>query len=293
MIPLRSLKDSSMSKLARLSLNGCQKRFQSSAKTVDVPTLHSFGKYAYYDSIVEIAHLNMVRSDAYYIARQRQMREPVDTKTEITKVNKESKSMVFDPKSAKAGPTYHQVFGGSSKTATKSSRRDVSYRDKRKVIGGISVPSRPIEPDNCCMSGCINCVWELFNEDLEEWKQLRSEAALKLNLQKNHKGLGENGEIEKWPHNWEMPPKILDPAFIHTDLQAGAKAYNSDKNMEEIQGMPVGLQVFAMFEKKKKLEKKKRGLASPEEVESVSRSENKLRELAKRRQAAANAGTTL
>ena len=28
---------------------------------------------------------------------------------------------------------------------------------------------RPEEPDNCCMSGCVNCVWDAYREEVEEW----------------------------------------------------------------------------------------------------------------------------
>ncbi|CAF9920665.1 MAG: hypothetical protein GOMPHAMPRED_002104 [Gomphillus americanus] len=36
-------------------------------------------------------------------------------------------------------------------------------------IAGIWVPPKPTEPDNCCMSGCVNCVWDGYREELEEW----------------------------------------------------------------------------------------------------------------------------
>lgn len=198
--------------------------------------LHSFGKYAYYDSVVEVGHLNMVRSDAYYIARQKKQQE-------------EPTSFVFDTRSKDNKPTFSQVFGGSTKTATKSSRRDISYRLESKNIGGVKVPKRPIEPDNCCMSGCINCVWELFNDDLEEWKFKRIQAAKELLKQDKTKK-----NLEKWPTDWESPPKMLDKAFVSHDLPK-----NSEKDVEEIRGMPVGLQVFAMFEKKKKKERQEKG----------------------------------
>lgn len=228
---------------------------------------YSFGKYSYYDAVVDIADLNIVRTDAYYIARQRRRlagNDDVVVPPEarfgtVVSGSASSNSFTFDPRSKPGGPSYDQVFGGSSKTATQSSRRDLSYRNKNKVIAGVRVPARPIEPDNCCMSGCINCVWELFNEDLEEWRHKRAEAAKTLMSQKEKGPLGANGKIELWPHDWELPPKILDSQFISSDQKAMAEKQKADGgDPDEIKGMPVGLQVFAMFEKKKKEERKKK-----------------------------------
>lgn len=35
---------------------------------------------------------------------------------------------------------------------------------------------RPQEPDNCCMSGCVNCVWDTYREEVEEWAARKREA---------------------------------------------------------------------------------------------------------------------
>jgi len=48
------------------------------------------------------------------------------------------------------------------------------------VIGGVLVPPRPEEPDNCCMSGCVNCVWDVYRDDMEDWAAKSQEARAAL-----------------------------------------------------------------------------------------------------------------
>ena len=48
-----------------------------------------------------------------------------------------------------------------------------------QTISGVPVPPRPAEPDNCCMSGCVHCVWDDYRDDIEEWAGRLHEAQAK------------------------------------------------------------------------------------------------------------------
>ncbi|KAK0319525.1 hypothetical protein LTR82_009592 [Friedmanniomyces endolithicus] len=68
---------------------------------------------------------------------------------------------------------FRTVFG--------SGRPDPSDRKrflegKSQLIAGVLVPPRPEEPENCCMSGCVNCVWDFFRDEMEEWAARSGEA---------------------------------------------------------------------------------------------------------------------
>src|SRR5215469_9225660 len=55
------------------------------------------------------------------------------------------------------------VFG--SRLAGPAERRAELER-KSVNVAGIMVPPRPEEPDNCCMSGCVNCVWDRYRDEM-------------------------------------------------------------------------------------------------------------------------------
>ncbi|KAI9004842.1 oxidoreductase-like protein [Phycomyces nitens] len=38
----------------------------------------------------------------------------------------------------------------------------------------IELPKKPESPDNCCMSGCAHCVWDMYQEDIEDYQAKRS-----------------------------------------------------------------------------------------------------------------------
>ncbi|EDO14479.1 hypothetical protein Kpol_242p2 [Vanderwaltozyma polyspora DSM 70294] len=110
--------------------------------------------------------------------------------------------MIFEGNSSEIQGTAEErmtkVFGGRLKgEAPVSTSRMLT--GGYKVIAGIKVPSKPVAPDNCCMSGCVNCVWELYNDDVRFWRGKRKEAVKKI-----------TGTNEIWPTNWDPPLALLE-----------------------------------------------------------------------------------
>lgn len=136
-----------------------------------------------------------------------------------------------------------RVFGGRIKGESPKSSSRITRGQPRK-IAGIVVPDKPPEPDNCCMSGCINCVWELFRDDLKDWNLQRRLAAEKL----HEKG-------GRWPEDFYPPIRHLADENLPLSL-----AKNASKARERTSGktdeseawgnVPVSIRAFAEFEKK-------------------------------------------
>ncbi|ODV59779.1 Dpc25p ASCRUDRAFT_27091, partial [Ascoidea rubescens DSM 1968] len=145
-----------------------------------------------------------------------------------------------------------KVFGVPHKKGEipKTTSRFQSSSDISLNIAGVIVPSKPIEPDNCCMSGCVNCVWELFNDDLKNWKRKREKAAIALK---------KKGGI--WPINFDPPIHLLNTENIPKELRGSTAQTPAQKLVQREQDeidndayslMPVSLRVFADLQRKLK-----------------------------------------
>ncbi|KAL2198098.1 oxidoreductase-like protein [Corynascus similis CBS 632.67] len=72
------------------------------------------------------------------------------------------------------------VFASSLAGPAERRERLARMRDQSRLIAGVLVPPRPEEPDNCCMSGCVNCVWDRYRDEMEEWAARSAEAERRL-----------------------------------------------------------------------------------------------------------------
>ncbi|KAK9470958.1 oxidoreductase-like protein [Dipodascopsis tothii] len=139
------------------------------------------------------------------------------------------------------------VFG--SRLAGPQRRKAVDA--KARTIAGVRVPPRPIEPDNCCMSGCVNCVWELYREDVEEYQDRRRKAI---------EAIKANSRWDLWPADFGPRPKTVTEAPAEDDPW---------------KGVDVSIRAFIETERRLKAQKKQGAAgerrAEPHEPSRTSR----------------------
>nr|POF04054.1 upf0651 protein, mitochondrial [Quercus suber] len=97
-----------------------------------------------------------------------------------------------------------------------------------QVIAGVTVPPKPEEPDNCCMSGCVNCVWDLFRDEFEEWAEKSGEAKMKLAQQKAQEfgsitSMDEDGGGSE--SNWVSGTDLKPGQDLFADIPVGIREF--------------------------------------------------------------------
>jgi hypothetical protein len=122
-----------------------------------------------------------------------------------------------------------------------------------QVIAGVTVPPKPGEPDNCCMSGCVNCVWDLYRDDMEEWAEKSAQARAAMQALRQ-KGVGTG----------QMVAGSGVPSHIATSMDDDGGGSESNWSLEDgkdtsslFDDIPVGIREFMKTEKKLKQMQKK------------------------------------
>lgn len=118
--------------------------------------------------------------------------------------------------------------------------------------------TRPPEPDNCCMSGCVNCVWDAYREEVEEWAAARRRNdreyrgyATSGQRRVRSEGIGEQGRIR----GRGMGSNGGDEGGVgDMDGFGGFRGVDLDGEYEAglFEGVPVGIREFMNTEKRLK-----------------------------------------
>ena len=145
------------------------------------------------------------------------------------------------------------IFGSTDALA----ERKQEIANASQNIAGIMVPPKPEEPDNCCMSGCVNCVWDMYRDEMEEWAERSAQARAAMQAQRQEgKGSGTMVAGQSTPTH---------VAVSMDDDGGGSETnWNTDVDKEKLfDDIPVGIREFMRTEKKlKQMHKKEQAAAT-------------------------------
>lgn len=114
-------------------------------------------------------------------------------------------------------------------------------------IAGIMVPPKPEEPDNCCMSGCVNCVWDAYRDELEDWADKSAQARERVAAQRASGGATGSMTAEQGMPSHVATSMDDDGGGSETNWESGLAA--SGKQGDLFGDIPVGIREFMRTEK--------------------------------------------
>ena len=137
----------------------------------------------------------------------------------------------------------------------RSDRAEDAGSDLAVTINGIVIPPRPKEPDNCCMSGCVNCVWDMYREDLESWAQLKSQAEKRSRVKEGVASAGVDGSGNQDGRKLNMAANgnprghgMVGETIKEEQDNSDAAAVQVDQELFD--NVPVGIREFMKQEKR-------------------------------------------
>ncbi|KAF9430290.1 hypothetical protein BGZ76_000888 [Entomortierella beljakovae] len=87
-----------------------------------------------------------------------------------------SSSNEFPQASSNLDPPTADTLGSTTSTAGTGSKLS-SPKSGSTMYHGFSIPVKPNPPgaEDCCMSGCVHCVYDIYEEDRQEYKEALAE----------------------------------------------------------------------------------------------------------------------
>ncbi|MCJ1439621.1 MAG: hypothetical protein MMC23_000101 [Stictis urceolatum] len=126
-----------------------------------------------------------------------------------------------------------RLAGPAAREAAATTRAEQKARGEGEWAGKTWVPPRPDEPDNCCMSGCVNCVWDGYREELEGWARTRRGA---FEEERRARGSGQETSMS------------MDDDGGGSEALWGSGREDDDAGL--FAGVPVGIREFMRTEKR-------------------------------------------
>lgn len=138
------------------------------------------------------------------------------------------------------------VFGTRLAGPGRSSRYNPGTNSAWKTINGVPIPARPEEPDNCCMSGCVHCVWDDYRDEMEEWAAMLAQAKAKGSSKKSPSVIP--GAIPRIPADMEATSTSMDDDGGGSETNWAVPGSGDDLFAD----IPVGIREFMKTEKRLK-----------------------------------------
>lgn len=117
------------------------------------------------------------------------------------------------------------------------------------------VPPKPEEPDNCCMSGCVNCVWDAYGDEVEAWSSAKREAREAISKLSGDEKSEAEGKLGIKPTTAAAPAVNAAAGAVDASMSMdddGGGSQMVDLPDDPLKDVPVGIREFMKQEKKLK-----------------------------------------
>ena len=255
---LRHLRNEALSRAKRLGIQNSSRfavRQQSTKSHIARPGEQASPLYGYYEDVL------------FQKKTAQEQQAPVSSAAQTVPADPPQSDL---PKSEREQILQRARIVFGSRLAGPAERR--SEIEKKSIdVAGIMVPPWPEEPDNCCMSGCVNCVWDRYRDEIEEWAAKSALARERVLAQRQKAQPRRDGPLEGSEGIGMMRAQAGMPAHNATSMDddgGGSKAnWNTGLELSGKPGdlfadIPVGIREFMKTEKMLKQRHMHEGKAS-------------------------------